>query len=119
MNQTGYRYAAFGNHEFDYGQEILQKRMNDADFELLCANMEVDAQIARFEQPKPYAFLQMDGIKIGILGLTEVYESRTGKLLPSAHPARLEGLQFFNPVESALKNKSLRKECDLFLALHR
>lgn len=117
MNQTGYRYAAFGNHEFDYGQEILQKRMNDADFELLCANMEVDAQIARFEQPKPYAFLQMDGIKIGILGLTEVNESRTGKLLPSAHPARLEGLQFFDPVESALKNKSLREECDLFLAL--
>ena len=44
-------------------------------------------------------------------------ESRTGKLLPSAHPARLEGLQFFDPVESALKNKNLRKECDLFLAL--
>ena len=117
MNRIGYQYAALGNHEFDYGQEALQRRMLDADFELLCANMDVTSQKVPFEQPKPYTILQMNGIKIGILGLTEATKSRTGELLPSAHPDRLKGLRFYKPVKSALKYKSLRKECDLLLAL--
>ena len=117
MNQVGYQYATFGNHEFDYGQENLQQRMNDAEFEMLCANMETDTLNSLFKSPKSYALLQIDGIKVGILGLTEATENRKGELLPSAHPARLKGLHFYSPIESALKHKALRKECDLFLAL--
>ena len=117
MNRTGYQYAAFGNHEFDYGQENLQRCMNDADFEMLCANMEVDSSIARFKQPQPYALLQMDGIRIAILGLVEASENRTGELQPAAHPARLKGIRFQNPIDCALEYKHLRKECDLFIAL--
>lgn len=117
MNRIGYQYAAFGNHEFDYGQENLQRCMNDAHFEMLCANMEIDSSIARFEQPKPYASLEIDGIQIAILGLVEANESRTGELLPGAHPDRLKGIRFQSPIKSALEYRHLRKECDLFLAL--
>lgn len=117
MNRIGYQYAAFGNHEFDYGQVNLQRCMNDADFEMLCANLKVDSAIARFKQPQPYAQLEIDGIQITVLGLIEVSERRTGELQPAAHPARLKGIQFQNPIECALKYKHLRKECDLFLAL--
>ena len=117
MNRIGYQYTTFGNHEFDYGQENLRRCMNDADFEMLCANLEVDPSIARIEQPKPYALLEIDGIRIAILGLIEVSERRTGELQPAAHPTRLKGIQFQNPVECALKYKHIRKECDLFLAL--
>ena len=117
MNRIGYQYAAFGNHEFDYGQENLQRCMNDADFEMLCANLEVDSAIARFKQPQPYAQLEIDGVQITILGLIEVSERRTGELQPAAHPARLQGIHFRNPIECALEYKHLRKECDLFLAL--
>ena len=117
MNRTGYQYAAFGNHEFDYGQENLQRCMDDANFEMLCANLKVDSSVARFKQPKPYAQLEIAGIRIAILGLVEASESRTGELQPSAHPARLKGIRFQNPIECALEHKHLRKECDLFLAL--
>ena len=117
MNHIGYQYAAFGNHEFDYGQENLQRCMNDANFEMLCANLKVDSTIARFKQPKPYAQLEIDGIRIAILGLIEVSEKRIGELQPAAHPARLKGIHFRNPIECALDYKHLRKECDLFLAL--
>lgn len=117
MNHIGYQYATFGNHEFDYGQENLQRCMNEANFEMLCANMEVNPSIARFEQPKPYTTIEIDGIQITIIGLVEASENRTGELLPAAHPARMNGLRFQKPTESALKYKHLRKECDLFLAL--
>ena len=39
MNRIGYRFTAFGNHEFDYGQHILCDRMAQAEFPFLCANM--------------------------------------------------------------------------------
>lgn len=117
MNQIGYQYAAFGNHEFDYGQTSLQKCRDHATFEMLCANMKVDPQVALIKQPKPYALFEIDNIQIAILGLVEANRSRTGKLHPSAHPDRLKGLQFQPPVKSALKYKHLRDQCDLFIAL--
>ena len=79
--------------------------------------MEVNHSIARFEQPKPDTTIEIDGIQITIIGLVEASENRTGELLPAAHPARMNGLRFQKPTESALKYKHLRKECDLFLAL--
>ena len=117
MNRVGYQYATFGNHEFDYGQANLQRCMNEAQFEMLCANMETDPSIVPFKQPQPYALLEMDGIRVAILGLVEANENRTGELLPSAHPARLEGCKFQDPVESALAYKQLREKSDLFIAL--
>ena len=117
MNRIGYQYGAFGNHEFDYGQENLQRCMDDAGFEMLCANLETVPSVARFKQPKPYATLQMDDIRISILGLVEASKNQTGELQPATHPDRLKGIRFQNPIESALKHKHLREECDLFLAL--
>src|SRR5690606_36125845 len=39
MGKAGMDVSALGNHEFDYGQEILQDRMLQADFPFLCANL--------------------------------------------------------------------------------
>lgn len=117
MNRIGYQYATFGNHEFDYGQENLQRCMDEADFEMLCANMETVPQAAQIKQPKPYTLTETGGIKIAILGLVETTENRKGELQPSAHPDRLKGLRFHHPVKSALKYKHLHEECDVFIAL--
>ncbi|MBR5135939.1 MAG: metallophosphoesterase, partial [Rikenellaceae bacterium] len=40
MNRVGYDVATLGNHEFDYGQELLRERISQADFQIVCANME-------------------------------------------------------------------------------
>ena len=32
MNSIGYDVATLGNHEFDYGQELLRERISQADF---------------------------------------------------------------------------------------
>lgn len=71
MNRIGYQYEIFGNHEFDYGQEVLNRRMEQANFQFLCANMIVDEETAGIKQPQPYAFLQIGDTKICILGLTK------------------------------------------------
>ena len=98
MNRIGYQYEIFGNHEFDYGQEVLNRRMEQANFQFLCANMIVDEETAGIKQPQPYAFLQIGDTKICILGLIEVSKRRTGELLPATHPARLKGITFTEPV---------------------
>lgn len=38
MNKTGYDYAVYGNHEFDYGMDRLKELTKDANFEYLSCN---------------------------------------------------------------------------------
>jgi 2',3'-cyclic-nucleotide 2'-phosphodiesterase (5'-nucleotidase family) len=116
MNTMGYDYGVFGNHEFDYGQEVLAKRIEQAKFPLLCANFKVSEQ-AKIKQPEPYVIFKLDGIKICILSVMQA-ENSNGKLIPSTHPDRVKNIEFFDPVETALKYKHLRENCDLFIALN-
>lgn len=43
MNAAGYDAMALGNHEFDYGQEVLAERIREAKFPMLSANVIVEA----------------------------------------------------------------------------
>lgn len=117
MNKIGYQYEIFGNHEFDYGQEVLSQRIEQANFKFLCANMIVDENVAKIKQPQPYDFLQIGDTKICILSVIEVSKRSSGELLPATHPARLKGITFTEPVSTALKYKSLRNQCDVFIGL--
>ena len=117
MNKVGYQYATFGNHEFDYGQQTLKQCMKDADFEWICANMEVDPSTAIIKQPQPYVSLKIEDIRICILGLIETSKTFQGQPMTSAHPDYLKGITFTSPVETVVKYKQLREECDLFIGL--
>ena len=39
MNRIGYDVNTIGNHDFDYGMEILQDRIEQADFPFILANI--------------------------------------------------------------------------------
>ncbi|MFR6111642.1 MAG: hypothetical protein ACLUIQ_10115 [Dialister invisus] len=43
MNAVGYDAMALGNHEFDYGQDVLAERIREAKFPMLSANVIVEA----------------------------------------------------------------------------
>lgn len=116
MNRVGYRFSAFGNHEFDYGQEISQKRINQANFQFLCANMTVEPGLP-LKQPEPYAFIKINGIKIGIVGILEASVHSDGRRYPACHPDRVKGVTFTDPVEEVQNYRFLRKKCNLFIAL--
>src|SRR5215470_17735514 len=40
MNRIGYHAGTIGNHEFDYGQDALRSRLQEARFPVLSANLE-------------------------------------------------------------------------------
>ena len=112
MNKAGYDLSVFGNHEFDYGQEILTKRMSEANFPFICAN--IWNTTGAFQLPKPFVSIKIDNsLNINIIGLLD--NSANGK--PETHPKRIEGLVFTNPIETAKKFEHLKSCSNLFIAL--
>jgi len=72
MNAMEYDAAAIGNHEFDFKVDVLEERIAEANFPLLSANIRnvTDGQIPDFATP--YIIKDIDGILIGIIGLSNM-----------------------------------------------
>ena len=66
MNAVGYHAAALGNHEFDYGQEVLRQRIKEAQYPYVSSNIIVDATKKHFVQPTKV--LSFKSGKIGVIG---------------------------------------------------
>jgi 5'-nucleotidase/UDP-sugar diphosphatase len=73
MKQMGYRAAAVGNHEFDFGTRVIGERLKGAGFPFLAANI---IDVTHERQPswaKPYAVVDVpfEGgtLKVGVFGL--------------------------------------------------
>ena len=70
-NMLGYDVAAYGNHEFDKGQDVLQTRTTQSDFPWISANIVLEG--TEWDHPtwtEPYVILSKGGVDLGILGLT-------------------------------------------------
>lgn len=115
MNCVGYDFSAIGNHEFDYGQKILNDRIAQAEFPLLCANMTV-GDSAEIKQPAGFAYIEIDGVKIGIISAVQI-EEVNGKYIPATHPDKVKGITFEDPVKALGKLRDMRQKCDVFMAL--
>ncbi len=111
MNRVGYKISALGNHEFDYGQEVLAERMKQAEFPFICAN--INTEKTEIPQPDPYAVFEAEGKKLFILSLLETWNEG----LPSTHPGKLENIEFQDPAEAVKEYLSLEKNYDAFIGL--
>lgn len=112
MNRLGYNVSAIGNHEFDLGQENLNKRVEQASFPFISCNINSESSI--FKQPKPYVILKTtEGLKIAVLGIIQLGENG----LPDSHPDKLKDIHFEEGIAKALTYKYLKKENDVFIAL--
>ncbi len=71
-NALGYAAAAIGNHDFDWGQDTLRARMQEARYGMLAANV-------TYANGRPVPWIRADtivergGLKVGIIGLATVY----------------------------------------------
>jgi len=117
MNRVGYDVETFGNHEFDLGQATLADRLEQASYQAVSANWSVDSDNHLLPPTRPYTLLKKNGLRICVLGLTEAEPDGNGHLYPSAHPGKLRGLTFRDPIATALTYRHLRDSCDLFVAL--
>ncbi|MCC2593611.1 5'-nucleotidase C-terminal domain-containing protein [Tessaracoccus sp. OS52] len=71
-NAIGYDAQAPGNHEFDYGLDLLDAYVDDADFPVLAANVIDTATGEPLLQPYTVVTKKLGNkpVKVGILGLT-------------------------------------------------
>jgi 5'-nucleotidase len=88
-------YSTFGNHEFDFGPEVLQQRMQESKFKWIVANV-IDKKTGKpFGNAQAYVVREFDGVKVAIFGLTLEETSVTSRPGPD--------VEFLNPCETAKK----------------
>jgi len=67
-NMMHYDAFVIGNHEFNFGIELLNKRIAQAEFGVLGGNV-IDLETGDIAYT-PYIFREIDGFKVAIIGLT-------------------------------------------------
>ena len=112
MNLMNYDAATLGNHEFDYGLEVLEKIARKAKFPIVSSNYNFsDTELV--DLFKPYLIFNKDGVRIGVIGI-------------NVHPkgliaaANYQGMHYLPPIETANKLAHQLKhthKCDLIICL--
>jgi 2',3'-cyclic-nucleotide 2'-phosphodiesterase (5'-nucleotidase family) len=111
MNQMGYDAMCLGNHEFDFGYDLLRGRISDANFHVLCANV-IDRERGT-PVAEPYTIIRRGDYRIGIIGLT------TETLLSETHPSNAKSVSALpaTPVCSSMAKYLRAIGCDIVIAL--
>src|ERR1043165_4746532 len=68
-NTIGLDYATYGNHEFDFGPDVLKQRVSESKFGWTAANVVDITTNQPFGGAKRYVVREFGGVKIGIFGL--------------------------------------------------
>jgi 5'-nucleotidase len=98
-NALGLDFACLGNHEFDFGDEVLIERMKESKFTWLGANV-IDRRTNKtFNDTPPFVIRDIGGIKIGLFGLLTTDTDESSK--PS------QNIRFVDPI---LTTRSLVKQ---------
>jgi len=107
MNQIPYDVSCLGNHEFENGEEVLQRRVEQSTSVFVDANVNSNSSSA-FHTLKPYTILHTkDGTSIGVLGLSA----------SSSNPCLIPNITISDPVKKALGYKWLRDSCQILIGL--
>ncbi len=112
MNRMGYDAATLGNHEFDYGLEVLEKVVREASFPIVSSNYDFSNTSLAGLIP-PYLILKKRGVRIGVMGIN----IQPRGLIAEAH---YKGMKFLDPVKTANEMAvKLREEyrCDMVICL--
>ncbi len=92
FNEMDLKATALGNHEFDWGLSILADRMAQAGFPFISANIMYRDHKDRLRHwCTPYIIKKINGIKVGIIGLT------TTDTPIITNPVHVADLEFVEP----------------------
>lgn len=94
-NEMAYDAAVFGNHEFNYGQDILNQAVSESNFPWLSANL-LNKNTGEPYYGKPYIIKEFpENLRVGILGLTTSYIPNWEK------PEHIADMQFADVIDTA------------------
>ncbi|OAZ49325.1 5'-nucleotidase C-terminal domain-containing protein [Paenibacillus polymyxa] len=109
INKLRYDAMVPGNHEFNYGSKHLVELSKEIQFPVLSANIKQTDGTRLFQ---PYTIKEVDGVKIGIIGLT------TPETAYKTNPKNVEGIQFTDPAaEAKAAVDEIRSKVDVVVAL--
>ena len=107
----GYDAVNLGNHEFEYGWEVLSHVKQRARFPVLNANIMHEASDSHFS--RQYAVLESDGVKLGVIGLMGI-----DAFMNTMMKSNREGLYAVPPDEIVQRLiDDIRDEVDLLVLL--
>lgn len=70
MNDIGYDIATLGNHEFEYGIDVLKENLDNAKFDIIGCNIEYTGEKDNpFEKVLPYVIKKSGGKRIAYVGI--------------------------------------------------
>lgn len=112
MSLMGYDAATLGNHEFDYGMDVVEKVAKQATFPIISSNYDfTDTPLNGLI--KPYVIFKKGGLKIGVIGI----DVKPQGLIASANYA---GMKYLPPLETANELAAKLKKtdkCDIVICL--
>lgn len=118
INNLQVTTSALGNHEFDWGIDKIEKWAKEGNFEWLASNIYDKNTLKPVSFAKPYKMIEVDGVKIGFIGLA------TPETTYKTKPTYIKDLEFRDPVNSAkewtekLKSGTLEEgKADIVIAL--
>ena len=114
FNKMGYRAITPGNHDFDMGFDNLKKLAQKCNAPMIVCNM-IDEQTNEIpELFKPYIILQINSVKIGIIGVI------TDDMPRLSTKKNIAGLKFINSKKAVKKNVDIllsHEKCDVIIIL--
>jgi 2',3'-cyclic-nucleotide 2'-phosphodiesterase (5'-nucleotidase family) len=94
FDAMGYQASAVGNHEVDFGLDVLAARAAQASYPYLAANIR---EVATGERPTyldAFRIVQVDGVSVGLIGMAGTHTAT------SADPRITVALTFEDPAET-------------------
>jgi 5'-nucleotidase/UDP-sugar diphosphatase len=106
MNLMRFDAMVVGNHEFDFGQDVLRRRISESKFPVLGANVE------GLDLLKPFLIKELNGVRVAVIGVV------TEDTLISTYPRNVAGLRFVSPIDTVEKYiKELKDRSDVVVVL--
>ena len=93
MNAMKYDAMTIGNHDYNYGQMVLEKIMGELNFPVMSANIRDEKGNEKYQ---PFLIKSVKGINVGILSLT------TTGIPIWEDPSNISGLTFNDAVKTAI-----------------
>lgn len=110
MDEIGYSSWTLGNHEFNYGSEVIERVVTQPkNMKVLCGNVyKADGTLLG----EPYTVVNLDGIRVANIGMT------TPNIMKWDGP-KLEGYKVTNPIvetKKAIEKIKSNNEADIIIA---
>lgn len=106
MNAMGFDAMVVGNHEFDFGVEVLAERVSEASFPILGAN------VTGLGILNPYTIIEVAGLKVAVIGVV------TEDTPTVTHPKNVENLTFLPVAETVARYVGeLKDRADIIVVL--